>query len=62
VKVTDAAPYHLLADLSDFAPSIRRTRAGDAWDAAQAASCAVPSVDGATSGSINLGLPIIRKA
>ena len=63
VKITDAAPYHLLADSTDFEPLLRRTRAGDAWDAAQEASCAVP-VSGATSntsGSVNLGLPLVRK-
>ena len=61
VKLTDAAPYHLLADLTDFTPTVRKTRAGDAWDALQEASCAVPSAGVAGSGAVNLGLPIIRK-
>jgi tRNA-2-methylthio-N6-dimethylallyladenosine synthase len=43
VTVTEAAPYHLIADpagVEDY--SMRRTRAGDAWDRAEAASCGVP--------------------
>ncbi|MEQ1737027.1 MAG: tRNA (N6-isopentenyl adenosine(37)-C2)-methylthiotransferase MiaB, partial [Rhodoglobus sp.] len=44
VVVSQAAPFHLLADAVDGAPLIvRRTRAGDAWDRAEAASCAVPT-------------------
>jgi tRNA-2-methylthio-N6-dimethylallyladenosine synthase len=64
VKVTGAAPYHLLADLTDFAPTVRKTRAGDAWDALQAASCAVPASGGSPSNgkAVNLGLSIKRKA
>ncbi|CAB4559735.1 unannotated protein [freshwater metagenome] len=62
VKITDAAPYHLLADnLTDL--NIRRTIAGDAWDRAEAASCAVPSAstgDSAkTKSSVSLGLPTV---
>ena len=37
--VTEAGPFHLIADLN---VSIQPTRAGDAWDAALAASCGVP--------------------
>ena len=62
-RITAAAPYHLLADLApDSNFSIRRTRAGDAWDAAQAASCAVPSTsaDGEKP-SVSLGLPLMLK-
>ena len=44
VRITHAAPFHLLADAPDGAPlRIRRTRAGDAWDRSQAESCAVPA-------------------
>ncbi|WP_110590341.1 tRNA (N6-isopentenyl adenosine(37)-C2)-methylthiotransferase MiaB [Microbacterium suaedae] len=62
VTVTHAAPSHLLADSADGAPlRIRRTRAGDAYDRAQADSCAVPSADGqAAGGAVTLGLPTIR--
>ncbi len=45
VTVTEAAPYHLIADpasIDDY--SMRRTRAGDAWDRAEAASCGIPPV------------------
>ncbi len=61
VTVTHAAPSHLLADSPDGAPlAIRRTRAGDAYDRAQAASCAVPSTGGEAGGAVSLGLPTIR--
>ncbi|HEV7564723.1 MAG TPA: tRNA (N6-isopentenyl adenosine(37)-C2)-methylthiotransferase MiaB [Microbacteriaceae bacterium] len=63
VTVTQAAPFHLIADSADGAPlRIRRTRAGDAWDRAEAESCAVPA-QGAVSGEpgrVSLGLPLLR--
>jgi tRNA-2-methylthio-N6-dimethylallyladenosine synthase len=43
--VTSAAPYHLMADVQPGTSySMRRTIAGDAWDRAEAESCAVPAV------------------
>ena len=66
VTITQAAPFHLLADSTDGEPlRIRRTRAGDAWDRAQAESCGVPApAGGATSapGRVSLGLPTLRVA
>jgi tRNA-2-methylthio-N6-dimethylallyladenosine synthase len=62
VTITQAAPFHLIADSVDDAPlRIRRTRAGDAWDREQADSCAVPA-DGpaASAGRVSLGLPTLR--
>ncbi|MEY4742616.1 MAG: hypothetical protein RL672_1366 [Actinomycetota bacterium] len=62
VTVTEAAPYHLLAD-SSVGYSVRATRAGDAWDRALAASCAIPVGGANASGSgVNLGLPTLRRA
>ena len=61
VKITDAAPYHLLADdTSVFA--VRKTIAGAAWDAAEAAACATPSSDANGKATVSLGLPTIGKA
>ncbi|WP_285116245.1 tRNA (N6-isopentenyl adenosine(37)-C2)-methylthiotransferase MiaB [Leifsonia sp. fls2-241-R2A-40a] len=66
VRVTQSAPHHLIADSVDGAPlRIRRTRAGDAWDRAEAESCAVPAHGSAGSGSaepgrVSLGLPELR--
>jgi tRNA-2-methylthio-N6-dimethylallyladenosine synthase len=63
--VSQAAPFYLIADTLGELP-VRRTRAGDAWDRAEAASCAVPS---GTTGSatdaparVSLGLPTLRVA
>ena len=64
VTITQAAPFHLLADSPDDAPlRIRRTRAGDAWDRAQSESCGVPATTGAgasVAGRVSLGLPVLR--
>jgi tRNA-2-methylthio-N6-dimethylallyladenosine synthase len=57
--ITEAGPYHLIAD-SGY--SMRKTIAGDAWDRAEAASCAVPSASGNTPKSgVALGLPTLGK-
>ena len=67
VRVSQAAPHYLIADASDGAPlRIRRTRAGEAWDRAEADSCAVPAHSGAAgatqapAGPVSLGLPTLR--
>jgi tRNA-2-methylthio-N6-dimethylallyladenosine synthase len=65
VRITRAAPFYLLADAPDGAPlRIRRTRSGDAWDRAQAASCGVPAPAGPSGAprAVSLGLPTIRPA
>ena len=70
VTVSQAAPFHLIADSPDGAPlAIRRTRAGDAWDRAETDSCAVPTGTAATNaaatgapGRVSLGLPTLRVA
>ncbi|MFJ2552382.1 tRNA (N6-isopentenyl adenosine(37)-C2)-methylthiotransferase MiaB [Microbacterium sp. NPDC087591] len=62
VTITHAAPFHLLADDPSGRPlQIRRTRGGDAWDRAQAESCAVPAPtsDGGPR-AVSLGLPTLR--
>lgn len=63
VKITHGAPFHLLADDPTGTPlRIRRTRGGDAWDRAQAESCAVPAPGGETGAArpVSLGLPTLR--
>lgn len=67
VAVSDAAPFHLIADPAtpgDY--SLRRSRAGDAWDRSQAESCGVPAggaagagttTSGAGGGTVSLGMP-----
>ncbi len=71
VEVTHGAPHHLIADsgLVGGTYSVRRTRAGDAWDAVQAGehdhgtggcgdSCGTGG--GAASGPVGLGMPRLR--
>jgi tRNA-2-methylthio-N6-dimethylallyladenosine synthase len=62
--VTEAKPFYLIADHSENVPAvIRRTSAGDAFDRAQAESCATPSTPGHSTGSggpVILGLPTLR--
>jgi tRNA-2-methylthio-N6-dimethylallyladenosine synthase len=61
VEITQAASFHLVADSIDGSPlAIRRTRAGDAWDRAEAASCAVPAATASTKTGVSLGLPTLR--
>jgi tRNA-2-methylthio-N6-dimethylallyladenosine synthase len=64
VTVTQAAPFYLIADSPEGAPlRVRRTVAGDAWDRAQAASCAAPATPGTETGGggrVSLGLPTLR--
>ncbi len=61
VEVTRAAPHFLIAD-NDGPLRIRRTRAGDAWDRAEAESCGVPTPATAGDGPrpVSLGLPTLR--
>ena len=62
VTVTQAAPFHLIADSADGTPlRIRRTSAGDAWDRAEAEACGVPSHGGASAsgGAVSLGMPTL---
>jgi len=63
VRVTHGAPHHLIADSAlDGGPyQVRRTRAGDAWDAAQADdSCGTGTP--APAGTVGLGIPTLRRA
>ena len=59
--ITQAASFHLIAD-HDEPLRIRRTRAGDAWDRAQAESCAAPAPAAAGPRPVSLGLPVLRAA
>jgi len=61
VVVTRGAPHYLIAAPAGDLLPVRRTRAGDAWDRAEAESCAVPAHDtAATAGAVNIGLPTLR--
>ena len=64
VTVTEAAAFHLVADpVADHGTaagySLRRSRAGDAWDRSQADSCAAPTpgAGSAVKKAVSLGMP-----
>jgi tRNA-2-methylthio-N6-dimethylallyladenosine synthase len=63
VRISEAASFHLVADAAPGESLvIRRTRSGDAWDRAEAASCGVPAPAGVATepGRVSLGLPGLR--
>ncbi|MFC4529566.1 tRNA (N6-isopentenyl adenosine(37)-C2)-methylthiotransferase MiaB [Sphaerisporangium dianthi] len=61
VEVTYAAPHHLVAD--GPALSLRRTRAGDAWEARESAACGTGDGGGSgKAGAVPLGMPSIRRS
>ncbi|MDR4533349.1 tRNA (N6-isopentenyl adenosine(37)-C2)-methylthiotransferase MiaB [Glutamicibacter sp. PS] len=64
VPITEAAAFHLISDPARDQYSVRRSRAGDAWDRAQADSCGVPTTGtGGGKGKTSLGMPtlMVRK-
>lgn len=60
VPITEAAAFHLVSDPSLEQYSLRRSRAGDAWDRSQADSCGVPTSGGSAVGKTNLGMPTLK--
>ncbi len=62
VVVSNAAPFHLIADSPDGSPLVvRRTVAGDAWDRGQVESCAIPAPVSSGPAPVSLGLPTLRR-
>ncbi|WP_146363264.1 tRNA (N6-isopentenyl adenosine(37)-C2)-methylthiotransferase MiaB [Arthrobacter yangruifuii] len=60
VPVTAAAAFHLISDPATAADySLRRSRAGDAWDRSQAESCGVPAGPAGTRTGVSLGMPAL---
>ena len=60
VPVTAAAAFHLISDPATAADySLRRSRAGDAWDRSQAESCGVPSGPAGERTGVSLGMPAL---
>ncbi|WP_344940573.1 tRNA (N6-isopentenyl adenosine(37)-C2)-methylthiotransferase MiaB [Sphaerisporangium flaviroseum] len=61
VEVTYAAPHHLVADGPALA--LRRTRAGDAWEARESAACGTGSgAESGRPGTVSLGMPSLRRS
>ena len=61
LPITEAGSFHLISDPSAEEYSLRPSRAGDAWDRAQADSCGTTGTTQVTGGPVNLGLPTLRK-
>ncbi|WP_342025363.1 tRNA (N6-isopentenyl adenosine(37)-C2)-methylthiotransferase MiaB [Arthrobacter citreus] len=61
VPVTSAAAFHLVSDPATAADySLRRSRAGDAWDRSQADSCGVPApAPAGGKPGVSLGMPTL---
>ncbi|MDK1277529.1 MULTISPECIES: tRNA (N6-isopentenyl adenosine(37)-C2)-methylthiotransferase MiaB [unclassified Arthrobacter] len=60
VPVTAAAAFHLISDPAGPADySLRRSRAGDAWDRSLAESCGVPAGPAAARSGVSLGMPAL---
>lgn len=60
VPVTEAGSFHLISDPTLEQYSVRASRAGDAWDRAQADSCGTGTTQ-VSGGAVNLGFPTLRK-
>ncbi|MDT0190039.1 tRNA (N6-isopentenyl adenosine(37)-C2)-methylthiotransferase MiaB [Rothia terrae] len=58
LPITEAGSFHLLSDPTAEQYSVRRSRAGDAWDRAQADSCGTGTTQ-VSGGPVNLGFPTI---
>ena len=58
VPVTEAGSFHLISDPTAEQYSLRRTRAGDAWDRSQADSCGTGTTQ-VPGAPVGLGMPTI---
>lgn len=61
VPITEAGSFHLISDPNAEEYSVRRSRAGDAWDRAQADSCGTTGTTQVPGAPVNLGFPTLRK-
>ena len=60
IPITEAAAFHLVSDPASLAEySVRRSRAGDAWDRAQADSCGAPATGSSGTKGVSLGMPLL---
>ncbi len=59
LPITEAGSFHLLSDPTAEQYSVRRSRAGDAWDRSQADSCGTGTTQ-VSGGTVNLGFPTLR--
>ena len=58
VPITEAGSFHLISDPTAEQYSLRRTRAGDAWDRSQADSCGTGTTQ-VPGAPVGLGMPTI---
>lgn len=60
VPITGAAAFHLVSDPSSLEEySVRRSRAGDAWDRSQADSCGTGNGGDSGTRGVSLGMPTL---
>ncbi|MFF5794131.1 tRNA (N6-isopentenyl adenosine(37)-C2)-methylthiotransferase MiaB [Paeniglutamicibacter sp. NPDC012692] len=60
LPITEAAAFHLVSDPAGLAEySVRRSRAGDAWDRSQADSCGAPATGSSGTKGVSLGMPLL---
>ncbi len=60
VPVTGSAAFHLVSDPATLAEySVRRSRAGDAWDRSQAESCGTGTTGAKNTNGVSLGMPAL---
>ena len=60
VPVTGSAAFHLVSDPATLAEySVRRSRAGDAWDRSQAESCGTGTTGTKNTSGVSLGMPAL---
>lgn len=60
VPITGAAAFHLVSDPSSLEEySVRRSRAGDAWDRSQADSCGTGTGGDSGTRGVSLGMPTL---
>lgn len=61
LPITEAGSFHLISDPTLEQYSVRRSRAGDAWDRVQADSCGTTGTTQVPGSPVNLGFPTLRK-
>ncbi|WP_257618077.1 tRNA (N6-isopentenyl adenosine(37)-C2)-methylthiotransferase MiaB [Rothia nasimurium] len=62
LPITEAGSFHLISDPAPEEYTVRRSRAGDAWDRAQADSCGSTGTTQVPGAPVSLGFPTFKPA